>query len=64
MVAPFLMLEDCFEAMKSSLSSGRPMVALARKRCNGQYLDLGEYASQRYTIYLWAGCGYKWDLAP
>ena len=59
MVAPHLVLADCVDITNISLALGHPVVALVCKRCNSQYLDLGEYAIQRKTIYLFAGCGNK-----
>ena len=38
-VAPHLVLTGCIEAMKTALSSGHPVVALACKRCSRQHLD-------------------------
>ena len=43
-VAPYFILTNCIEAIKSSLSSSHPVVALACKMCNKQYLDLEDYA--------------------
>ena len=60
---PHLVLTDCIEATKSPLSSGHPVVALAFKTCSRQHLDLEEYAQQRHTIHLCAGCGHKRDVA-
>ena len=57
-------MADCIEAIKSSLSAGCSLVALACKRRNKQYLDLREYANQRYTSHLCANCGHKLDVAP
>ena len=58
-VVPHLVLTDCMEAMKTALSSGHQVVALACKRCSRQYLDHGEYANWRHTIYLCANCSHK-----
>ena len=63
MVAPHLVLADYTEVMKTALSSGHPMVALACKRCSRQYLDSEQYANWRHTKYLCASCGHKWDVA-
>ena len=63
-VAPHLVLTDCMEAMKTAMSSGRPVVALAYKRCGRQHLEHGEYANWRHNTHLRAGCSHKWDVAP
>ena len=63
MVAPQFVLAECIVAIKSSLTSGYPVVALACKRCSKQYSNFGENAKWRHTIDLYAGCGHKWDLA-
>ena len=59
-----LVLAGFIEAARIALSSGFPVVALACKRWSRQYLDSGEYANQRHTTHLYAGCGHKWDVAP
>ena len=64
MVVPHLVLTDCMGAIKTALSSGHPVVALACKRCSRQHLDHGEYANQRHTTHLCAGFGHKWDVTP
>ena len=60
---PHLFLTDCVEAIKSSLSSGNPMVALACRRCSRQYLDLVDYSNQRDSTHLCIGCDHKLDVA-
>ena len=44
-VAPQLVLTGYIEAMKTALSSGRPVVVLACKRYSKQHLDHREYAN-------------------
>ena len=61
-MAPHLFLAGCIEVFKTELFSGRPMDALACKRCSKQHLDSGKYANQRHTIHFCAGCGYNWDV--
>ena len=56
-VVSHLVLIGCIEAMKKSLSSLHPVVALACKKCGRQYLDYGNHGNQRHTTYLCAGCG-------
>ena len=63
-MAPHLVLTGCIEAMKTALSSGHHVVALAYKRCIRKHLDHGVYANQSHTTYLCAGCGHKWDITP
>ena len=58
-VVPYLVLADCIEAIKFSLSYGHSLVALACKRYSKQYLNLGDYANLRHTTHLFAGCGHK-----
>ena len=48
-VTPHLVLADCVEAMKTSLSSDHPVVALAYKGCSRQHLDHEEYAYWMHT---------------
>ena len=62
--APHLVLAGFIEAMKTALSSGRPVVALDCKRCSSQYLSHGWYANWRHATHLCAGYGHKWDVAP
>ena len=42
-VAPYLVLAGCIEVMKTALSYGHPVVALACKRYSRQYLEFVEY---------------------
>ena len=62
-VVPYLVLAGCIKVMKTVLLSGRPVVALACKRCSRQYLDSGEYANWRHTTPLCIGCSHKRDVA-
>ena len=64
MVASHLVLTDSIEVVKTALSSGRPVVALAYKKCSRQKLDHREYANWRLAIDLCAACGFKWDVTP
>ena len=61
-VAPYLVMIDCVEAMKIALSSGCPVVALACKRCSKQHLDLGKCAKWRHATHFCPGCSHKWDV--
>ena len=64
MAEPHLVLTGCIEAMKTALFYSYLVVAVAYKRYNRQYLDHGEYTTQRHTTHLYPGCGYKWDVTP
>ena len=63
-VVPHLVLTGCIKVMKTALSSGHLVVALAFKRCSSQHLDHGEYANLRYNTNFSAGHGKKWDITP
>ena len=63
-VAPHLDLSGCIDSINTALSSGCPVVGLACKRYSRQHLDSGEYANQRHTTHLCAGCGHKLDVSP
>ena len=53
-VAPHLVLTGCIEEIKTALSSGHPVVALACKRHRRQCFDYGEYTNWIYhTLVCW-----------
>ena len=58
-VEPHLDLTDYVEALKTPLSFGYLVVALACKRYSRKHLNLQEYANWRDTIHLYGGCGHK-----
>ena len=64
LVAPHLVLTGCIEAMKTALTFGHPVVALACNRYSRQHWDHKQYTNLRHATHLHASCGDKWDVAP